>query len=288
MNAEQTAFETTITCSVAQADRIHDQVLPALASYLQLAEPAYALHVQIRLTVRTSDQRLTQALRALALEDRADPIAELREHLERELTRQDKSEPILDVLPCQKCRMHPSVIHPDSALWSVDCLYCGTQTESTYPIRNEAIAAWNRDHGIPWAEPTEPEEVKTYDPAATLEPDPAFEQGSITASVPTPEPIQENPILSEQTTPIVLPCQNYSQGSTGLVSAGSEKAAKCPNCGFMFIRRRKDQEHCMKPECRKAAAKKAGEKWRTEHGKVKKAEVQPPDEMDAIRNAYDV
>ncbi|MDD5367483.1 MAG: hypothetical protein PHQ40_00495 [Anaerolineaceae bacterium] len=257
MNGNETAFETTITCSVAQADRIHDQVLPALASYLQLAEPAYALQVQIRLTVRTADQRLTQALRALVLEDRADPIAELRNHLDREFDTRQYMLPLVLVLPCRKCGQQPEVHHLDGDCWSVDCLYCGAQTSSTYPRRYEAIVAWNRDHG------------KLVETEKT-------EETTISAPVPTPEPIppsadavQETPILTDYSTPIVLPCQNHEEDTNthGLVAAGDKHSARCPNCGFMFIRRRKDQCFCMKPECRKAAVRETAEKWRKEHGK---------------------
>ncbi len=34
-----------------------------------------------------------------------------------------------------------------------------------------------------------------------------------------------------------------------------EKSTICPNCQGAFIRKRKDQKFCDKPECRKAAQK---------------------------------
>ena len=70
--------------------------------------------------------------------------------------------------------------------------------------------------------------------------------------------------------PGIKASQKIDKPAGGLVACNvAERSATCPNCQGSFIRRRRDQVYCEKPDCRKVAQREQNRKWLAKkNGKV--------------------
>jgi hypothetical protein len=97
---------------------------------------------------------------------------------------------------------------------------------------------------------------------------------AVSALVSRPESIPEEsslPVMPAETMPEIKQEIVASGGSQGMVACNAgERTAICPNCQRPFIRRRKDQDYCMKPECQKAKRKEYAKEYNKLYNEKKK------------------